>query len=168
VGDTARQSIAKTIAKLAIGRGSSADDATVEVYVTLLEDLSAPAVSRACLELAKLPRADYEPSLPSAGTIREKVAEMQRAKLSEEALRKLLPMPMGDDDPRALTFCQDCHDEPSGWREFMCPERPCGRRPSAAHRSAHTYVERCHCWQVNPAVAQRKRVMEAGRKSAAR
>jgi hypothetical protein len=75
-----------------------------------------------------------------------------------------------EDEPRF--HCTDCFDEVSGFRYFYCrgsgeewretpphiyrnlPVNNCGR-PNAHY--GHPYVEKCHCWQKNPAVAELKR-----------
>ncbi len=59
-----------------------------------------------------------------------------------------------------LYFCRDCWDEPSAWQVRHCPAQPCGR---VRGHQAHSYAERCHCWQQNPEVARRKQKLAEAR-----
>ncbi len=169
------------VSQLALARGTSADTPTLTAYMDALADVDPALVERACFDLARLSRSEYEAALPAAGTIRDRVSAILRADLDAERARvALLPAPKSDDDsPRY--FCPDCHDEWSGWRMFACggtkspvvdpkalarvedlTARHCGRREPHA---AHPYAERCSCWQHNPVVARRRAAQQVRRAS---
>ncbi len=169
--------ISDAIARLAIARGSMVDDLTSDVYLDALADVSPELVRAACLELSKLPRADYETALPSVGTIREYCDRVAKRLESEAAAKRLLPVPKGDQDgPRV--FCPHCQDEPSGWYLVWCHgsgqgfkstphERHadlepcvCARRPS---HPAHSWAVKCSCVDVNPIIAKSRARMAAVR-----
>ncbi len=158
------------LANLAIARGGLLDDAITPVYLRQLEDLDPLLITRACVQLANQPRADYETTLPSVGTIRALVETLAREDQAKEAAKHLLPLPDPDSDQPTF-FCLDCHDESSAWREMFCtgastgkqldarplnfktPVYYCGRK--FAH-GPHGYVERCPCYETNPVIARRR------------
>lgn len=162
-------SAAESLSRLAIARTAELDDVTLTVYLDALEDIDPPMLRRACLDLAKQPRKDFEAALPSVGMIRERCSELVRLDQVADAATRLLPMPQSDETgPRYA--CLDCHD--TSWRMFGCsgsgPVRgippnapdisayPCGR--IKAH-SPHTYAERCACWETNPVIARDRQWM---------
>ena len=161
--------LAEALTRLAIARGATLDELTLDVYATSLEDLPAETVRRACLDLGRQPRKDFESALPSVGTIRERSAELVR--LDQVALEasRLLPMPQTDEDgPRYA--CLECRD--TAWREFACAGRgqSKGIAPSSATVSAypcarlkahgpHTFAERCQCVDTNPVIARQREFM---------
>lgn len=160
----------EALSRLAIARASELDDLTAQVYLEGLADIEPQTVSRACADLAKLPRRDYDTALPSVGTIRERCQMVSAAELAAEAAAKMLPMPVTEDDePRY--FCLDCFD--TAWRLFDCAGKgpqaslekiptltrfPCARLK--AH-PPHSYAEPCKCIDTNPVIAaDRKRQHE--------
>ncbi len=167
--------MASALAALALARGGLIDEAQVVVYLRLMADADTALVERACEAIAREPRDDFDPVLPSVGAILERAKSMAASDAKVAAAARLLPMPKSDEDgPRY--FCLDCFDEPSGWRIHQCAGwqapvidarttarlegldgRHCGRR--TVHH-AHSFSERCHCWQYNPVVAERKKRLE--------
>ena len=138
------------LSKLATARAATVDEFTLLTYADVLADVDVSLIERACFEMAKAPRADFEAALPSAGAIRAQAEHLSSADRVRTAAAKLLPMPKSEDDePRY--FCSECCDEPSGWRILTCPLAPCGRLKAHV---PHPYAVHCHCWHVNPAVAR--------------
>jgi hypothetical protein len=161
---------------LSAARQADPDPETAVVYMTALSDISDDAIERACHELAKRPRKDFEPALPTVGTIRETALALQQADADLAARAKLLPWPSKAQPDEPTFFCVQCFDEPNGFRVFACPgvgdqrdatmglapdRHPCGRPKS--HRP-HTYSERCGCVDTNPVIrAHRERARAAQR-----
>lgn len=173
------EAIGWAVAQLALARGSSIDTPTVLVYQDALGDLDPVMVERACFDLARVTRKDYESALPSAPAIRERVGQIAKADEAVAKAARMLPEPKSDDDgPRF--FCVACHDEPSGWQTVRCggsgphagralppheqqlDAQHCGRRDN---HPSHTFVVRCTCWQRNPVVARRKAAQQARKAS---
>ena len=162
--------VSEALVRLAVARAALVDEVAVAVYLDALADVEPTLIVRACAELAKAEREDFESALPSVGAIRAKAERIARDEAALEQAKKMLPLPKPDEDgPRF--FCRDCRDESSGWRSCWCqgsgllwvrdvPKsyigdevKNCGR-PSL--HKPHPYVVRCSCWQVNPVVAARK------------
>jgi hypothetical protein len=144
------------LAALAVARGGLLDDAQAVVYLRLLQGADPGLVERACEAIAREPRPEFDPLMPAVGAILERARTIHAEDAKVAARAKLLPLPKSEDDePRY--FCLDCHDESSGWRELNCPEDRCGRHE---RHYAHSYVVRCHCWQRNPVVAERRKRFE--------
>ena len=164
---------AEALARLAIARASLLDDTASEVYLEALADLEPMLVKRACSELAREDRVEYGTAMPSVGTIRSRCEAMARRDEAERKATLLLPMPKSDEDsPRV--FCRDCADEPSGFRYCWCQGsgdrwvsavprlfseasvqvQNCGR---TGRHDPHSYVTRCHCFEVNPVRAEQRR-----------
>lgn len=167
--------VLEAVTRLAIARGVQADDVQLDVYADTLRDLDPDAVRRACLDLAKLSRSQYDTALPSCGTIRERAEQIARADELERAQSRLLPAP-SDDPTEPRFFCLDCRDESSAWRIVWCPGAgetrdalPSARAYAVRVQSCgkdkphhpHTFAERCPCWETNPVIARRR---EAERK----
>jgi len=168
---TDRERLTRALAALAVARGAEADEFALQVYLEALSDVDVRLLERACFDLAREPRAEFESALPPVATIRSQASAILRVDSKVQAEAQLLPMPKSqDDEPRY--FCPDCLDEPNGWRVHQCSGwkapvvderttarlegldgRHCGRR---IQHIAHSFCERCHCWQRNPVVWQRK------------
>ncbi|MCR4375632.1 MAG: hypothetical protein NUW22_12365 [Acidobacteria bacterium] len=160
---------------LAVARQAEVDPAVGVVYQRGLEDIDAGLVERACEAFGKEPRADYKSALPELGALRARCEGLAREDAERAAATKLLPMPASEDDPRTWYFCQDCHDESSGWREYFCagsgalkdparrpyaltvPVYPCARKQGHA---PHAYVEKCPCYATNPVIAKRREAQQ--------
>jgi len=166
--------IASALADMAIARGGTFDDYQTPIYLRALVDLDAGLVARACEAFGLEPREAYAPVVPAVGAIRQRVAQLAREDTARAAGAKLLPMPARENPDEPTFFCRDCWDEPFGWRPLRCrgvgpasgelkssePIRPCGRMK--AH-GAHTYVEQCACYGVNPVSAAHRRRMDEAR-----
>ena len=150
--------LALSLQALAIARSSEADDGIIAVYLHALDDLDPHLVRRACERLSKQPRAAYQAALPEVGAIREAAATIAREDRDAEQHRRLAPHIRKDDDPSTWVYCPDCAD--TGYRHFRCAagvergdrdshlkQSHCGRRTG---HSAHSYAERCPCWETNP------------------
>ena len=142
--------VGEALAKLALARGAALEREAAQVYLEDLADLPPGLVVDACQALRREAKAEYEPAMPTVGTIRARVETVKRER--ENRVRALPPA------PNERTYrCQDCEDEPSGWRYWQCPGRDvegpqrvsekavknCGK--FAAH-PPHAYVTRCVCW----------------------
>jgi hypothetical protein len=150
---------------LAIARSTEADDAVLAVYLHSLSDLDVAIVSTACERLAREPRKDYQAALPEVGLIRAEASKVAREIRQREELKRLAPAP-DDADPRTWVHCTTCAD--TSWSHFRChggsgdygirdgyvQRFNCGRRTLHA---AHTYVERCGCYDTNPRIAAQRR-----------
>lgn len=146
---------------LAIARSTEADEAVLTVYLHTLRDLDASLVSRACERLAKQPRLEYQAALPEVGLIRAEVAKVQREDREAFQVRQLSPSRRDEDNPATWVHCRECSD--TSYRTFRCDghtgergERDpllqhlrCGSRHGHA---AHTYCERCPCYETNPEI----------------
>lgn len=142
------------------------------VYLIALADVDPAALERACHELARRPRREFEPAMPSVGTIRALAEQLAREDAEAAHLRQLPPDPVRDEDgPRY--YCRDCHDGdwgPALWcpgtdREAQHPrhvgaERVLCGRPGP--HAAHTFVQRCHCWGTNAVVERRRLAQRPG------
>jgi len=170
---TSELTIASALADMAIARGGTFDDYQTPIYLRGLVDLDSQLVARACEALGLEPREDYTPVVPPVGTIRQRVGELARKDTAAEAAKKLLPLPVSEDNEKPY-FCLDCRDEPYAWRVYRCGGRgkaagmvggegavfACARRNDHA---AHTYVERCGCYSTNPVSAEHRRRMDAAK-----
>jgi len=153
--------LAAALAALAVARGALADEFALQVYLDALADLDISLLERACFALAREPRAEFESALPPVSTVRARVSQLQRVESERAQAARLLPMPPKSDEDGPRYFCLDCFDESSGWRIFLCQGgQMCGR--TVAH-TAHPFTKRCHCWQRNPVVAERKRRLQVSR-----
>lgn len=157
------------VSQLALARGSKLDGPTLTAYMDALADLAPTMVERACFDLARVTRREYETAVPSAPAIRERCEQIARADEDAARAARMLPEPQREDDEPRF-FCADCRDESSGWQVVRCggsgphrdrilppheaalPFQFCGR--SQAH-AAHAFTVRCACWQRNPVVARR-------------
>lgn len=167
------------VSQLALARGSRLDGPTASAYMDALGDLDPAMVERACFDLARVARRDYESAVPSAPAIRERCEQIARADAEVAAKLKLLPAPKSEEDAPTY-FCLSCLDESSGWRTATClgagaqrqatlplrlagPEvEPCGRTEP---HGPHAFVVRCHCRGFNPVVAARRERQQARRPS---
>lgn len=175
----ARPEVGDALASLAIARGTMLEDFSAVVYAEALADVEASLVQRACYQLAKLPRREYDSALPSVGAIRERCEAIARADRDAADKARLLPAPKehAEDDPRTWVFCSTCQDEPSGWQTVWCqgagkprdtrraaPDamhlQPCGRR---IEHPPHSFAVKCRCYPTNPEAA-RKREQQRVRK----
>ena len=164
--------IGDALVRLAAARGGLLDDVTSEVYLERLSRFDPRLVRRACEHWSDVPRQEYQPVLPPVGRLIETVERLAREDAATASAAKLLPPPVAEPDEKPY-FCLACRDEPYGWRAYWCrgrgqasagetsdraDVRVCGRRDSHA---AHTYVERCGCYDVNPtSAASRRRIAE--------
>lgn len=154
---------------LAIARSTEVDDAVLAVYLHSLADLDVAIVSAACERLAKEPRKDYQAALPEVGLIRLEAAKVAREVSHTERIKRLAPAP-NDADPRTWVYCLTCED--TSWAPFRChggtkeygardahlPRYQCG---NLNQHSAHTYVERCKCYDTNPVFEKRRQARAA-------
>jgi hypothetical protein len=146
---------------LAIARSTEADEAVLVVYLDALADMDGRMVARACQRLAKQPRLEYQAALPEVGLIRAEVATIAREDREAEHRRSLAAHSRREDDPTTWIFCRDCHDTSYRWyrcdggtserglRDSELRLMPCARR---AGHFAHTYAERCQCYNTNPEI----------------
>lgn len=164
--------VGEAISRLAIARGATMTDERIgDVYLDALADLDPNLVRRACADLAKLPRAEFEPMMPSVGAIRVVCGDLAQTDAAEAAKRLLGPAPNRDRDEPTY-YCPNCHDEPNGWRLYECrgsgplaatldrPYSPCGR---AKTHGPHSFAERCACLPHNPVIREAKERMRAFR-----
>lgn len=149
----------RSLQALAIARSSEATEAVLVVYLHILRDLDAGVVSRACERLARLPRLEYQAALPEVGLIRAEAEMVEREERVAARMKQMSARVRREDDPTTWTFCRDCHD--TGFRHYRCDggtgdtgdrdselrRVPCARRKGHA---AHTYAERCPCYDTNP------------------
>lgn len=152
------------IKALAVARAAEIDENTQVVYLDLLSDLPAETVARACHHLSRQPREAYQSAMPEVGLIRSEVARIIREDKEAERKRRILPAP-SDNDPRTWVHCATCSD--GGWALFRCDggtgetgdrdtglrRYRCARKPEHA---AHSYAERCACYDTNPEIEKRR------------
>lgn len=60
------------LVKLGIARQSPLEEAGQQVYLEQLASVPSDILERACVELARIPRDDYEPAFPSLGIVIER------------------------------------------------------------------------------------------------
>ena len=169
--------IAEALTRLAVGRGGSLDDITVEVYLSDLQRFDPALVARACERWRTVPRKEFETTLPAVGQLIATIERLARED-AEDAQMRALPPPTRDDEDGPRYACRDCLDH--DWGPAMwCPGSGASRASVKHERHAkletvmcgrpkphgcHTFVGRCHCWGRNPNVEHRRR--EAQRKHA--
>lgn len=139
---------------LSIARQATFPAEQHDVYEDLLSDISDQGLIDACRELARKPRANFEPAMPAVGDIRRVVSELDLQRRNRPIARALT----SGGEPSF--YCNRCED--NGWIVGNCPGglmRVCGRPnklewadeggPHAiAHapcNHAHTYVRACVC-----------------------
>lgn len=168
--------VLKALVSLAIARQADFEDDAQRVYLHVLGDCDAALVARACEQLAREPRGEFESAMPAAAVIRERVRLIAIADTEAAAVKRLAPMPAREDDEPTF-HCRECHDEPNAWRPFWCPgagkyrvmDRPAratGARRQCARpqpHEQHGYVERCECSDTNPVIAAARQRFYASR-----
>ena len=81
--------ILRSLINLSIARQAEFGEPEQRVYVNLLKNLEPTRVSRACADLAREPRGEYESAMPPVGEILARCnEEIRREMLAEEAKRR--------------------------------------------------------------------------------
>lgn len=132
---------------LARARSAPFEKLQQDAYLDVLDDISVEGLLAACRLLARRPRADYEPLMPTAGDIRRAVREAREASERErdDSLRRLVA-PSEEQESRYR--CATCRD--TGWQEHRCagyPNHSCGRPQAKLRCYPHPYVTPCACGQ---------------------
>lgn len=163
--------IGEALARLAVARGGRIDAMQSDVYLDGLLDLPPDLVQRACLDIGKRPRVEFDSILPSVGEIRAEVETVRRTDVETDARRLLGSAPKNRGDEPTF-YCLDCHDEPNGWRIYQCrgvgevakrgdgDYSPCGRTKT---HTPHAFAELCACLPHNPVIARAKEQMRKAR-----
>lgn len=167
--ERAKVTVTKTLQNLAIARQAELLDGAIRVYLHILGGLAPRHISLACEQLASEPRAAYSTLMPPAGDIRALAEQVGLAEAETERLKRLMPLPVADVDGVRF-FCLECYDESAGWRTHWCPGEgpqrvqadakpdrharlPISRCGHTRSHAAHTFSDRCACYDVNPVIA---------------
>lgn len=94
----------QALIKLGIARQSPQDDASQIVYVEGLESVPSDIVERACSQLAREPKNDYEPAFPSLGALIQRCREVRDhddMASAPKQLREARPEPLSKEEAKA-------------------------------------------------------------------
>lgn len=142
---------------LALARqATNFDEDAQRVYLRVLQDVRLDELKQACAYFANRSKDAYDTAMPSAGAIRDKAREFQRAEQTREFFA---------DTPATTYRCFHCLD--TGYELFVCPggsQRSCGRPEkfmwdtsadgkqtyaAAPCRGQHHCARPCRCGQLH-------------------